>query len=85
MLREDDSDRRIEELAVPEDSRLIGSSLGQTNLRAHSDALVIAIRDASGVVHYNPSAESRIERGSVLILLAKTSDIPRLRNLFAAL
>jgi len=85
MLREDDADRRIEELVVPDDSRLRDRTLGQSNLRTHSDALVIAIRDLAGEVHYNPSADTRIEGGSVLILLVKTADIPKLRNLFAPL
>ena len=44
MLRDQEGNRRIEEIAVPQNSSLIGKTLQEVHLRQIADSLVVAIR-----------------------------------------
>jgi len=58
---------RLEELAVSATSPLAGNSLRSAHLRDRTGALVLAIRRPDGSFVTNPSPESVIEAGDVLI------------------
>jgi len=64
---------RIEEVKVPEWSGLAGRSLRDAHLRDRTGALVLAMRDEHGQFTTNPTPESVIEPGHVLIAIG-TSD-----------
>lgn len=74
---------RMEEILVPEESPLLGKMLRDAPIRRHTRALVIAQRSADGTFQYNPGPESRIERGTTLIVLGDRDDISTLRGLLS--
>jgi voltage-gated potassium channel len=79
MLR-DRRNLRIEELTIPDESSLVGTSLMNTNIRKATDALVIAVRYPDGSYKYNPGSTAVIEKGTTLIVLGETPEIIRLRK-----
>jgi voltage-gated potassium channel len=64
---------RIEEVQVPTWSGLAGRSLRDAHLRDRTGALVLAMRDQGGQFTTNPTPETLIEPGQVLIAIG-TSD-----------
>lgn len=80
MLRDKATNRRIEEVAVPENSKLVGISLARADFRRFGDALVVAIRKQDGRHLYNPPADHRLEAGQVLIVMGETVQLDALRS-----
>lgn len=82
MLRDPKKNLRIEEVAIPETSTLVGASLRDTTIRARTKAMVIAIKhaDVTPRFTYNPGPDLVLEKGSTLIVLAETAEMNRLRE-----
>jgi len=79
MLRDRERNMRIEELPIPDDSSIVGATLRETDIRQHTDALVIAVRDAEGAFLYNPPPGTTLRKGMTLVVLAETSEYRKLR------
>jgi voltage-gated potassium channel len=62
-------DLNIEEALVAPSSALAGTSLEQGRLRQEHGVIVVAIKKATGRMHFNPPASSVIEAGDTLIML----------------
>lgn len=76
---------RFEELCVELDAPIAGKRLADANLRGQSNVLVVAAKaTATHKFTYNPRADTVLEPGVVIVLLASTDDMPRLRSLFCA-
>ncbi len=71
-------DLEIEELLVNEGSRLNNVTLMDSGIRRDMDVILVAIRKKDGEMRFNPSSETRIESGDILISLGKNADLERL-------
>lgn len=71
---------RLEEVAVPASSPLIGQSLRDTHLRDRTGALVLALRQ-DGHFRTNPSPESVLREGQVLIAIGTADQLAALEQL----
>ena len=78
-----DMDLEIEELLVNEHSRLNGVTLIESGIRRDMDVILVAIRKKNGEMKFNPSSETRIESGDILISLGKGADLTRLATILA--
>jgi voltage-gated potassium channel len=74
---------RLEEMLVPADSPIAGSSIRDAHLRDRTGALVLALRDDSGRFNTNPSPDTRIEAGQVLIAIGTSSELEALERTVA--
>lgn len=83
MLRDQEGNRRIEEIVVPHNSALIGKTLQEVHLRQIADSLVVAIREIDGSHLYNPPEDIRLTAGHVLIVMARNDEISALRKYVA--
>ena len=72
---------RLAEVPVAEGSALDGSSLRQTHIRDKTGALVLAIRDGDGGFNTNPSPETTLIGGTVLIAVGTKPQLDGLRAL----
>ncbi|PKN44966.1 MAG: hypothetical protein CVU63_09605, partial [Deltaproteobacteria bacterium HGW-Deltaproteobacteria-20] len=81
MMREKDQTLRFEEIVVEQASPFAGQTLRRVPLRGVANVLVIAARDAKKGFVYNPGPDFQLEAGSVLIVIAKPSDVARARRL----
>ena len=62
-------DIEIGEVQVVEKSSLAGKSLADSAIRQQSGVIVLAVKNASGAMTFNPSPEARIQAGDCLIVI----------------
>ena len=75
---------RMREFEIPADSAIAGKTLRQANLREESGALVLALRAPDGSFATNPTGDTRLEPGHIIIAVGTDDDFTRLTN-FATL
>jgi voltage-gated potassium channel len=68
----------FEEVAVKDDSIYIDKELRETNLSTELNLLIVAIRRKSGEMIFQPSAETRICAGDLLIVIGKAEQMQKL-------
>lgn len=73
----------INELKVGEDSRLKGLTLVESGIRQELDVIIVAVRKTDGEMSFNPSSQTRIEAGDILIALGRTSDLSKLADILS--
>lgn len=69
---------RMREFEIPADSPIAGKTLRQANLREESGALVLALRAPGGSFATNPTGDTRLENGHVIIAVGTDDDFTRL-------
>ena len=68
----------IEELAVHADCRYANKSLRDTDIRSGMNIIVLAIRKADGEFEYNPSPDTVLDPGAMLICIGMAENLDRL-------
>jgi voltage-gated potassium channel len=81
MLRDRERGLRVEEVAVPAGSRLIGRSVAQSKLGERTGALLLALRrEGSPDYDFNPAPDVRLRKGDTLILMASPGMLKKLET-----
>lgn len=75
---------RLEEVGVPPHSGLVGRSLSDLHLRGRTGALVLALRNEDGSFITNPSADTAILAGQVLIAVGTAQQLALLEQAVTA-
>lgn len=71
---------RAEEVKIEEGSALANKTLAESHFRQQFDAIVIAIVNAqTDEMHFNPSANTRLQSNNILIVMGNEEMINRLR------
>ena len=81
MLKDRERNLRVEEVPVPDHSPFVGGALSGLQAHARTNCLIVAARSASGNYAYNPSDESILERGTVLIVMGDPGGVRALAKL----
>lgn len=68
----------LEQLEVSPSSYLVGQKLSATNIRSELDIVIVSIRRNDGQTHFNPSGESLIEAGDMLIAIGSAESLMKL-------
>lgn len=71
---------QLEEIAVPRESRCLGATLRDSALCGGLEVIVIAVKQASGRMLFNPSPEYRVEAGDRLVVLAEALRLKELEE-----
>jgi K+/H+ antiporter YhaU regulatory subunit KhtT len=71
----------LEEVRLGPESPGLERSLGQSRLREDLGITVLAIKRSSGTMLTNPPAETRLERGDVLVALGTRDALAQLERL----
>lgn len=74
-------DLAFEQVEVAADSALAGRKLRDTPIRAELDVVVAAIRRRGGEMTYNPSADTLIKEGDMLVALGRAESLVALNRL----
>ncbi len=74
MLKGDDR-LRIEQIPIPEGTRIVGCRLAKSRLRDHTNALVLAVREPPTSYHFNPGPDFVVRAGMTLIVMAHMEDL----------
>jgi voltage-gated potassium channel len=68
----------FEEFEVDAGSRLVGLELRETGISSELDIMIISIRRNDGEIVFNPSGNSKIESGDILIAIGRVESLNRL-------
>ena len=71
---------RLAEIVVPAQSSIAGQSIRSAHLRDRTGALVLALRSAQGEFDTNPSPDTTIESGQVLIAIGTPDELDSLER-----
>jgi voltage-gated potassium channel len=72
---------RLEEFVIPAHSPIVDLSIGDAHVRDRTGALVLALRDQNGSFNTNPSPETRVEAGHVLIAIGTPLELEALERM----
>lgn len=72
---------QLEEITVEDNARFKGKPLRESGIRRELELIVVAIKKASGDMIFNPSSETLIEKGDVLIVLGEKKHLGMLEQL----
>jgi voltage-gated potassium channel len=72
---------RLEELTIGGSSPLARKSMREARIRDRTGALVLAVREAGGQLRTNPSPETTIEAGDLLIAIGTETELRALADL----
>jgi voltage-gated potassium channel len=72
---------RMEEVTVAPQSRLVGQTLVDSEIKANLDLLVVAIRRSGGEMLFNPHPTEKIDGGDTLIVLGEQGNLKRLEEM----
>ncbi len=71
---------RLEEVTVPAGSVIAGRTIRNAHLRDRTGALVLALREEDGSFNTNPSPDTTIEAGQVLIAIGTPEELTALEQ-----
>ena len=77
-------DLAFEQLEVNFDSTLVGLKLRDTNIRAELDIVIVSIRRIDGQVLFNPSGDTMICGGDMLIAIGQAEAMMKLKAMASA-
>ena len=70
----------LDEVKVPAGSTLEGQTLMDSDLRRALDLIIVAIRKSDGTMAFNPSGETRVGAGDVLLALGEKHNVNALKK-----
>ena len=68
----------FEQLEVDPRSRLVGRKLRESVIRSELNVVIVSIRRSDGEIIFNPSGETKIEGGDMLIAIGNSESLARL-------
>lgn len=83
VMHDRDIEFRLEEVTVAASSPIVGQTLREARIREHTGALVLALREGSGAFSTNPSPDSVLDGGQVLIAIGTPAELTALSDLAA--
>jgi voltage-gated potassium channel len=82
MMRDSKGVFRIEEAHVQKGSELLDKTLGEACIKERTGALVLALRQPDKKdFSYNPSDDTKLEVGTVIVVLAEVNQLNKLNQL----
>jgi voltage-gated potassium channel len=85
MLRDTDRNLRIDEIAIPATSPIIGSTVGELNAHQRTNCLLLAVKDVDrGTYSYNPPKSHRFTSRSSLIVMGDDAGVQTLHEVCGA-
>jgi voltage-gated potassium channel len=83
-MHDRDIEFRLEEVTIAPSSPIVGDTLRGAQIRARTGALVLALRAEDGEFSTNPSPETRLGGGQVLIAIGTPAELSALTDLAGA-
>ncbi len=66
---------RLEEVLISPKSRLAGASLATSGLRKDLNLIILAIKEATGAMRFNPSFETELKSGDTLVVMGHSPNL----------
>lgn len=81
MLREKDGRLRVEEARVCAGGSATGKTLSEAQIPKHTGCVIVARRHPGGEFEFNPSADTRLDEGDVIVAMGEVSQVRKLKEL----
>jgi voltage-gated potassium channel len=76
--RSEHMELQIEESLITPGSKLVGTTLKESQLRQEFGIIIVAIKKAEGSMVFNPPSDAQIEAGDILIILGHRQQLDQL-------
>lgn len=73
-------DLAIDQIQIHAGANLVGKALKDTTIRSEYNTIVTAILDNNNEMHFNPSSETKINPGDILICIGDRDNLEELNN-----
>jgi voltage-gated potassium channel len=80
MLRAPEQTLRVEEVHIDDVPSLAGQTLGHANIGCRTGLLVVASKPQNRGYQFNPGAQTRLQKGDILIVIGTPEQIDALRK-----
>jgi len=70
----------VDELTIPEDHKLVGVTVRDSQVRTVHGLLIVAMRHPDGNLEFNPGADMAFRAGSSVVVIGRPEDIDRFRT-----
>ena len=70
----------VDEVALSDDCKLVGKTLGESNIRNQHGLLVVAVRRSQDKLQFAPGADLLFESEDRIVVIGPLSDIERFRR-----
>lgn len=70
-------DLGMEEIRIPDNSKLVGMELVASGIRSNYDLIVVAIKRAEGTMVFNPPPRERFQAGDILVAIGAVENLSR--------
>jgi len=67
----------MEEICIPDDSRLVGMQLMSSGIRGIYDLIVMAIKRSDGTMIFNPAPQETFRAGDIMIAIGSAENLTR--------
>ena len=71
----------LDEKRIAPKSNLVGTTLATSGLRKDFNIIILAIKNATGTMEFNPPFNTEIKAGDTLVILGRSSDLERLETI----
>jgi voltage-gated potassium channel len=78
---DDKVDIQVEEITIRSDSELVGMSIVDSGIRNNFDLMIIVIRKPGDDMVFNPTADTVIEAGDIMVVVGSARNIKRLERI----
>jgi voltage-gated potassium channel len=78
---DDKVDIQVEEITIRPDSELVGMSIVDSGIRNNFDLMIIVIRKPGDDMVFNPTADTVIEAGDIMVVVGSARNIKRLERI----
>jgi len=74
-LSEEGMELSMDEIRIPDNSKLVGMKLVSSGIRSNYDLIVVAIKRAEGPMIFNPPPEEKIRAGDILVTIGAVQNL----------
>jgi voltage-gated potassium channel len=71
----------IEEIQVQAGSRIAGKALRDSDIRKHTNAIIVAVKTGDERMKFNPSGEEIVKAGDILVAIAEQHELDTLADM----
>jgi voltage-gated potassium channel len=75
-------DVQVDELTIPDNSPLVGKTIGDLEVRGKGVFIVVALRQPDGEIMTHPGFKTQLNSGDTVIVLGHHGDLPQFAKLF---
>ncbi|MBA7655805.1 Ktr system potassium uptake protein A [subsurface metagenome] len=72
----------MEEVVVKKDSKIVNRNLAECDIRRTANVIVVAIKKPGKDIEFNPSPDSKIKTGDILLVLGDKNAVNQFENIY---